>query len=481
MKTHLGSCVAAMTGTPAQATFCCASISDRSAQSAEPMSLGGKMSNSFTRSEALLLRARAVIPGGVSSGNRANWTPFPLYYARGDGARVWDVDGNEYIDYVLGRGPLILGHGEPDVTDAIYHQLKVSQFFAGQIEGEIELAELICSLVKNVEMVRFCNSGSEAIHACIRLARSATGREKVIRFIGHYHGWYDGIAWGFSGVSAKPDAPPLPLPMSLGQPSSDAANIVAVEWNDPEAVANAFKNCRGEIAAIITEPIMFNGFWSNIQPIEGFLTFLREQCDANGALLVFDEVQTGFRVSLGGAVEHFGVAADLSAFAKALSGGVCLAAFAGRRELMKRLVETNTVHTGTYNAYPPAVMGALRHLTLLAVNAGAKLQRIHHHAALLERGLRDLASHTQLPLLVRSSPGAVTTAFRVAPTQVIDHRSAAEGLDLGLQRAWHLALQDQGIRITPEGLWYMSAAHSANDIATTLDAAQDALQSLSSR
>ncbi|RWJ04807.1 MAG: aspartate aminotransferase family protein [Mesorhizobium sp.] len=439
------------------------------------------MSNSYTRSEALLGRARAVIPGGVSSGNRANWTPFPLYYARGNGSRVWDVDGNEYIDYVLGRGPLILGHGEPEVIDAVCRQLRTGQFFAGQTEAEIELAELIRSLVSNAEMVRFCNSGSEAIHACIRLARSATGREKIIRFTGHYHGWYDGIAWGFSGVNASPDGPSLPVPMSLGQPSSDASNIVAVEWNDPEAVTNAFKKCRGEIAAIITEPIMFNGFWSNIQPFEGFLRFLREQCDANGALLVFDEVQTGFRISLGGAVEHFGVAADLSAFAKALSGGVCLAAFAGRKEVMKRLIETNTVHTGTYNAYPPAVVGVLTHLTLLAASSGAKLQRIHHQTALLERGLRDLVAQTELPLHIRGSPGAVTTAFRAASTQVINHRSAAEGLDFGLQRAWHLALQDRGVRITPEGLWYMSAAHSANDIAITLDATRDALQSLSSR
>ncbi|WP_352618191.1 aspartate aminotransferase family protein [Mesorhizobium sp. M0323] len=439
------------------------------------------MSNSYTRSETLIGRARAVIPGGVSSGNRANWTPFPLYYARGDGARVWDVDGNEYIDYVLGRGPLILGHGEPEVIDAVYRQLKAGQFFAGQTEAEIELADLICAFVGNAEMVRFCNSGSEAVHACIRLARSATGRDKIIRFTGHYHGWYDGIAWGFSGLSANPDGSSLPVPMSLGQPTSDISNIVAVEWNDPEAVINAFKKYRGEIAAIITEPIMFNGFWSNIQPSEGFLRFLREQCDANGALLIFDEVQTGFRISLGGAVEHFGVAADLSAFAKALSGGVCLAAFAGRKEVMKRLVETNTVHAGTYNAYPPAVVGALKHLTLLAASSGAKLQHIHHHAALLERGLRDLGRQTQLPFLVRASPGAVTTAFRAAPTQVINHRSAADGLDFSLQRAWHLALQERSVRITPEGLWYVSAAHSASDIAITVDAARDALHTLSSQ
>ncbi|KUM24061.1 hypothetical protein AU467_31685 [Mesorhizobium loti] len=268
--------------------------------------------------------------------------------------------------------------------------------------------------------------------------------------------------------------------MSLGQPSSDALNIVAVEWNDPEAVTNALEKYRGEFAAIITEPIMFNGFWSNIQPFEGFLRFLREQCDANGALLVFDEVQTGFRISLGGAVEHFGVAADLSAFAKALSGGVCLAAFAGRKEVMKRLSETNTVHTGTYNAYPPAVVGALRHLTLLAASSAAKLQHVHHQTALLERGFRDLVTQTDLPLLIRASPGAVTTAFRTAPTHVISQCSAAEGLDFSLQRAWQLALQDRGVRITPEGLWYVSAAHSANDIAITLDAARDALQSLSS-
>ncbi|WP_292386984.1 aspartate aminotransferase family protein [Mesorhizobium sp.] len=433
---------------------------------------------SYNRSKALLANALKVIPGGISSGNRANWTPFPLYYDRGDGARVWDVDGNEYIDYVLGRGPLILGHSEPEVTEAICRQLRRGQFFAGQTEAETELAELICALVANAEMVRFCNSGSEAVHACIRLARSATGREKVIRFIGHYHGWYDGIAWGFAGVRASPDGQVLPAPMSLGQPLSDAYNIVAVDWNDPEAVTNAFKTSAGEIAAVITEPIMFNGFWSNISPSVGFLGFLREQCNAHGALLVFDEVQTGFRISLGGAAQHFGVAADLSAFAKALSGEVCLAAFAGRKEIMKRLVETNTVHTGTYNAYPPAVAGALRHLSLLAGNSGEKLQSIHHRAALLEQGLRNLGRQTELPFQVRGSPGAVTTAFRAAPGRVFNLRSAADGLDFSLQSAWHLALQDRGVRITPEGLWYVSAAHSTTDIGITLDAARDALHNL---
>ncbi|CAN7743489.1 aspartate aminotransferase family protein [Mesorhizobium sp. LjNodule214] len=439
------------------------------------------MSNSYALSKALLARARVVIPGGVSSGNRANWTPFPLYYDRADGARVWDVDGNQYIDYVLGRGPLILGHGELEVIEAIHQQLKRGEFYAGQTEAEIALAELICSLVRNAEMVRFCNSGSEAVHACIRLARSATGREKIIRFVGHYHGWYDGIAWGFSGVKPSPGGRSLPMPMSLGQPSSDAVNIVPVEWNDPDAFTHAVTTNRGQVAAVITEPIMFNGFWSNIQPLNSFLRLLREQCDSNGMLLIFDEVQTGFRTSLGGAAEHFGVAADLSAFAKALGGSVCLAAFAGRKELMRLLAETNTVHTGTYNAYPPAVVGALTHLTLLAEKSGARLKRVHHHAALLERGLRELARETQLPFVVRASPGAVTTAFRGAATPVTNFRSAGEGLDFELQRRWHLALQNRGVRITPEGLWYVSAAHSANDIEVTIDAAQDALRSLSPR
>ncbi|WP_077068228.1 aspartate aminotransferase family protein [Ensifer aridi] len=438
------------------------------------------MSNLYTRSEALLTRARAVLPGGVSSANRANWTPFPLYYTRGAGARVWDVDGNEYIDYVLGKGPLILGHGEPTVLNDVYGQLRKGQFFAGQVEEEIELAELISSLVSNAEMVRFCNSGSEAIHACIRLARSATGREKIIKFTGHYHGWYDGIAWGFMGMNDSSERPSLPAPMSLGQPTSDASNILTIEWNDPEAVKGAFRRCGEEIAAVITEPIMFNSFWSNIPPAKGFLCFLREQCDRSGALLVFDEVQTGFRTSIGGAAEYFGVHPDLTTFAKALGGGVCLAAFVGRKELMKRLVDTNTVHTGTYNAYPPAVVGALSNLSLLAANSGAKLQRVHHQAALLERGLRNLAAETKLPLTIRSSPGTITTAFRSASTQVVDHHSASEGLDLNQQRAWHLALQNRGVRITVEGLWYVSAAHSDDDIGTTLAAAQDALHALSS-
>ncbi|TCV98331.1 aspartate aminotransferase family protein [Biostraticola tofi] len=422
--------------------------------------------------------ASQVIPGGVSSNNRASWQPHPLFYLRGEGAYVWDVDGHRYIDYVLGRGPLITGHSHPAIIEAIVSQYRQGQFFAGQTELECALAHKIRQLVPGMQMTRFCNSGSEAVHVALRLARSVTGREKIIRFEGHYHGWFDNIAWGFAAPAEHETRHQGILPMSLGQAASDVGNIVSLPWNDADALESALSVHAGEIAAVITEPIMFNSFWSNILPEKGFLSKVRELCDAHQTLLIFDEIQTGFRTSIGGAQSSYGVVPDMSTFAKALGGPVCLGAVTGKQHLMERLSSTQTIHTGTYNAFPPFLAGALAHLEVITQHNAAALTQIHRLSERLYNGLQQLAMQSPLPLQVRCSPGAVTTLFRHSSAKVSDYRTARQQLMQDLTGRWHAALQVQGIRITPEGLWYLSVIHTENDIAQTLEKAARALTEL---
>jgi glutamate-1-semialdehyde 2,1-aminomutase len=430
------------------------------------------------RSRSLHQRACLVMPGGVSSNNRANWAPFPLFYERASGSRVWDVDGNEYIDYVLGRGPMILGHSPPEVLNGVIAQLKTGQFFAGQTEVEILLAEKIRELVPCAEMTRFCNSGSEAVHAAIRLARSVTNKKKIIRFVGHYHGWFDTIAWGFSPAGNVIEDEPSAQSMSRGQSAEDAANIIVAPWNDGLKLKKVLETHAKDVAGIITEPVMYNGFNGGIVPIDGYLRTIRQLCDEHKCLLIFDEIQTGFRLSLGGAQSRFGVIPDLATFAKALGGGVCIAALSGREQWMSYFSKTNTIHTGTYNAYPPTIAGALANLAALSCNDGERLRRIYELGSTLKSGLEKLIGETSLPLQVRGMPPAFTTTFRRANDVVVDYWSCTRGLDVDLVRAWHLNLQENGIRISPEGLWYLSAAHTELDIIRTLDGAKKALKNL---
>lgn len=433
----------------------------------------------FNASEKLYHRACKVIPGGISSNNRASWRPFPLFYSHAKDSKVWDVDGNEYIDYVLGRGPLILGHSPRKVIDAMTKQLNTGLFFAGQTELEVKLAEKVSQIVPCAEMVRFCNTGSEAVHAALRLARSATGKSKVLRFEGHYHGWYDNISWSFSPSLEKagPLNSPSIVPMSLGQNTEDGLNLFVLPWNRLDLVEALFKDHHEEIAAIITEPVMYNGYYGGILPLPGFLEGLRELCDRFSIILIFDEVITGFRLSLGGAQELFNVTPDLSTFAKALGGGTVISMLVGKKEIMRLFSDLKTVHTGTYNAYPPAVAGALAALEELSDNEGEALKKINFLGGKLMNGLKELARTTSLPLTIRGFPAAFTTSFNISSSPVIDYRTALEADNNLLIKFWD-ELHRRGIRTSPEGLWYTSTAHTEQDIDITLNIIEIALQSI---
>lgn len=428
------------------------------------------------RSKALYERSRRVIPGGVSSNIRSRWKPFPLFYSHGSGSRVWDVDGNEYIDYVLGRGPLVLGHSPAPVVEAVKRQLDRGLMYAGQHELEIEVAEAISRLVPCAERVRFSNSGSEAVHMALRLARAATGRVRHVRFEGHYHGWFDSVFYSTAPKleDAGPRESPRPVPVSKGQPPSDAENVLVLPWNDLAAVERTLAARGGEIAALITEPVMCNS--GGILPKPGYLEGLRALCTRYGVVLIFDEVITGFRLAPGGAQQRFGVTPDLATFAKAVAGGFCVSVLAGKASLMDEIATLSTVHAGTYNSNPPCMAACKAALETLTSDQGAVFRRIEARGETLMTGIRELGRRSGQRLSVRGLPACIHVSFGETE-EVVDYRTYARRDAAAQDRFWE-ALQDGGVRIVPEGTWFVSAAHTEADVAATLEAVERALRSV---
>jgi len=430
----------------------------------------------FERSKQLYERACRITPGGVHSNARLAATPAPLFYERGEGAHIWDADGNKYIDYVMGQGPMLLGYTPRPVLDAVRAQLEKGLLYAGQTELEVRAAELIRELVPCAEMVRFNCTGSEAIMAALRAARAYTGRPKVLRFEGHYHGWNDAIAWNYCVLDQDAQGPrenPRMHPSSAGQDPASGANLLVRPWNDLALVEDLFDAQGKTIAAVICEPMMCN--WGGILPQPGYLEGLRRVCDRYGALLVFDEVITGFRLSLGGGQGYFNVMPDLCALAKALGGGMTVSAVAGRASVMQVFNDGKTAHAGTYNANRPAMAATVAALECLRADGGAELRKAHAAGAALMEGLRALAVETAMPLAVRGLPPVFQVSFLPpdAPP-VVDFRSSLAA-DLALARRYWQALHERGVRTTARNFWFLSTAHTHDDVEKTLAAARDAL------
>lgn len=429
-------------------------------------------------SEALLQRAKRVIPGGVNSNVRANAEPFPLFYTHGKDARVWDADGNEYIDYALGQGPMLFGHTPAPIIEAIQRQAEKGLVFAGQSELEVRAAEAMTRLVPCAEMVRFNTTGSEAVHAAIRLARAATGRTHVLRFEGHYHGWLDTIAWcpPKRGVELGPPEAPHMRPSSLGQTQADGANLLVAPWNDTSRAEAIFADHGAAIAAVICDPFACA---SGIIPARAdFLEALRRLCDAHGAVLIFDEVITGFRVHLHGAQGLYGVTPDLATFAKALGGGAAVAAVAGKESLMRSFGDLSVVHAGTYNANPLAMAATVAALEWLEADDGAVLRIAEDRGKTLWEGLAAIAKARDLPIDFRGAPACFSTTFLPpGSAPVADFRSSLQTDPQRLDRFWR-AMHHRGVQFTAFGIWFLSTAHTESDIAATLEAADACLAGL---
>jgi glutamate-1-semialdehyde 2,1-aminomutase len=420
------------------------------------------VSVSLTDAKSAELYARALqrLPGGVNSPVRAMKAigRDPIFIDRAEGAEIVDVDGNRYVDYVCSWGPLIHGHAHPEIVDAVVTAARRGTSYGAPTAGEVELAEEISRRMPSVQMLRMTSSGTEATMSAIRLARAATGRTKLLKFAGAYHGHVDGLlAQAGSGLATAG------IPASPGVPESATHETVIVGWNDGEAVARAF--AEHEFAAVIAEPYPAN--MGLVAPVEGFLELLRHQADGNGALLIFDEVITGFRVAEGGAQEREGVMPDLTVMGKVIGGGLPAAAYGGKRTLMERVAPAGDVYqAGTLSGNPVAVAAGLTTLRLLDEPAYLRLSAT---TEALAGGLRDAAAGAGVPVSVTSVPGLLTVFFSEAAPR--DYASA-QACDHEAYAAWCRALLARGVYppASQYEAWFPSLAHTPEHLDRTLDA-----------
>ena len=428
----------------------------------------------YTKSAALFERAKRSLAGGVSSEFRKFGYPHPLFFSHGQGSRIVDVDENEYLDFTLSQGPLILGHSHPYVLERVAQASQAGQLFAGQYLMELELAEKIQQCVPCAELLRFSLSGSEADHAVLRVARYVTGRQKFIRFEGHYHGWLDNVAYGIAGTAEQigEREHPNSVAWSGGLSAASKDEHVLLPWNDLALVEQAILQHKDEIAAIITEPIMCNS--GCILPEPGFLEGLRALCTQHKIALIFDEVITGFRLGMGGAQGHFGVMPDLAVFAKAIANGYPISVLAGKRAWMQPIADGKVIHAGTMNSGNATIAAALATLEVLE-NENAH-ERIFAMGRRLMSGLTQ-AAHASGHAVLIQGPGPMFHFAFTQQTKARDYRDTL-AFDKAKYAKFFAAMHEHGIRLIGRGLWYISAAHTQADIDQALQAASEVMKEI---
>jgi glutamate-1-semialdehyde 2,1-aminomutase len=414
-----------------------------------------KTSGSWQRHQ----RSSRTLAGGVSSGMRRAAKPYPLYFERGAGSRVVDVDGNSYLDYGLAWGPLILGHSHPAVVDAIQRQAARALTFGAQHDLEFEVSELLNRAIPCADLVCYANSGTEIVQVALRLARAITGKRKFLKFEGHYHGWSDEALVAYH----PPQSDSVEKPSAVGAGQLPHDHVIVAEWNNREHVERIFAERAGEISAIICEPLLSNS--GCIPPAPGFLEFLREITHRYGVVLIFDEVITGFRVDLGGAQGRWGVIPDLATYAKAVGGGVPLSVLTGKSEFMQKIANGEVIHAGTLNGNPLSLAAA--RATIGVLSADGVYPGMRAKADRLRAGIEGAMKDAGIPIVTSGDGPVFQVSFMSEPAK--NYRDTLRARS-DLYADFAMGLLDLGVLTLPDGRWYVSAVHTDEDIDRTLEA-----------
>ncbi len=442
------------------------------------------MNYSTERSQTLFAEAQEFLAGGVGSGTRSpasGWVPCPVYIERGEGAYLWDVDENQYIDYLVGGGPLILGHRPKPVIEAVCRILQErGSIFALAHDLEITASRLVCETVPSVEKLRFDNSGSAAVQRAIRLARAYTGKTKVVRFEGHYHGWSDQVHWSNRPPLEKAGdrTAPIPYPNSKGIPEILRETLIVLPWNDVDLLEKTLRQRKDEIACVITEPILGN--LGGILPQPGYLQAMRQLTAENDIVLIFDEVLTGFRVALGGAQSLYGVTPDLTTLAKAMASGFPVAAVGGKRDIMDLITRGEVMYGGTYNSNPIVTSSVIA--TMEELRKPGLYARMNALGEKLANGLVEIARRFEIPACW-SGVGTMFQLWFCEPEELPqDYRQAVPILQKSPFPIFWKELMRRGVLVQPrqDNLFLLSAAHTEQDIEQTLQVAEDALRQVKS-
>ncbi|CDP50771.1 Glutamate-1-semialdehyde aminotransferase [Devosia sp. DBB001] len=434
--------------------------------------MGDKLN--FEQSAKVIAENSRFVAGGVNSNFRLGMQPGPLVFERGEGAYLFDVDGNRLIDYYCGMGAMVLGHNPAGVRQAVKEQVDRGILFAGQAPVEFEAARIICERIPSAERIRFGSSGSEVAQAAMRLARAVTSRRKIVKFEGHYHGWFDNILWSTAPAlnAGGPEDAPVPVGGSKGQDPSEAEGLSILGWNDLAAVEARL--AKGDVAAVLMEAAMCNQ--GAIAPAQGYLEGVQAACRKHGALLIFDEVITGFRLGRGGAQERFGVTPDISIFAKAIANGFPVAAIVGRADLIDLFATGGVLHGGTFNAQPVAMAAMIGTQNALTPQ---HYERSSVYGVRLRDGIRDILKEAGIKAQVTGFELMFHVAFGLdEPAR--NYRDMARSDKKGYS-LFSLALLQRGVRVLERGAWFVSSEHNDDMVDQTLEAVRGAAREVASQ
>ena len=431
------------------------------------------------RSVRLFEKAKELVAGGVSSQIRVNEpAEVPLFFTRAKGSKMWDADGNEYIDYIQGMGPNLFGHSPDFINMQVNEDMETGYVFAGQFERELDVAGMVLDMIPMENAtVRFASSGTEIDQLLFRTMRGFTGRPKILKFEGHYHGWMDSVNWSVHPPldKAGPEDAPVPVGESGGMDEATADGLVICQWNDLEKLEKIFADHPGEIAGVITEPILANT--NCIVPAPGYMEGLQRICKENGALLAFDEVITGFRVARGGAQEYLGITPDLATYAKSMAGGFPIAMIVGRRDVMDLIGDGTVYHGGSFNSNVMSIAATYASLKHIQEQGDEFYRDLNGKGLRLMEGLSDVAKSLESDLHVQGVGSVFSISF-TTKQEITNWRDHARNCDDGKYKRFAEEMLKQGVRLSSNGRIHLSSAHTDEDIDKTVAAAAAVLPTL---